>query len=129
MFFARLRARVRMNERMAVRAVALERMVVHAPVLFSLCVDRSPPHARVRSYVRACTFVSPLPCLTVSPDTVRLSARACASVVLFSCGFFRVLQAGKILAACDSVRDDALPQLGVRLEDGAEGELSCNRAR
>jgi hypothetical protein len=30
--------------------------------------------------------------------------------------------AGEILAACDRVRDDTLPELGVRLEDRPDGE-------
>lgn len=30
--------------------------------------------------------------------------------------------AGEILAACDRVRDDTLPALGVRLEDRPDGE-------
>jgi cysteinyl-tRNA synthetase len=30
--------------------------------------------------------------------------------------------AGDILAACDRVRDDTLPELGVRLEDRPDGK-------
>lgn len=30
---------------------------------------------------------------------------------------------GELLGVCDKVRDDTLPQLGVRLEDRPDGEL------
>jgi hypothetical protein len=32
---------------------------------------------------------------------------------------------GELLASCDRVRDDTLPQLGVRLEDRPDGEQAC----
>jgi hypothetical protein len=35
--------------------------------------------------------------------------------------------AGEILAACDRVRDDTLPQLGVRLEDRPDGKRRRGR--
>lgn len=79
---------------------------MHSDKLPCMCNSLVSPGSAQQT---ACAMVRhAVPCCVVPMLQVRGMAKAKAT-------------AGEILAACDRVRDDTLPQLGVRLEDRPDG--------